>query len=87
MRATEIPAALEKAVREHFPRDVADAITRDTDALDAAIRNAQYAVDTAEELDLLIKAIASGVNDRLADWLVSTAAAPAAWLARQVGAF
>jgi hypothetical protein len=84
MRASQIPVVLEAAVREHFPKDVADAIAADTDGLQAAIRNAGYAADTPEELTALIGDIAAGVDDRLADWLMEQAQAPAAWLARQI---
>ncbi|MEU4234364.1 hypothetical protein AB0F17_59665 [Nonomuraea sp. NPDC026600] len=84
MRAKEIPAVLEAAVREHFPEDVAQAITGDADALGAAVYHASYAADTPDDLEALIKAIAAEVDDHLADWLVSAAAAPAAWLASQI---
>lgn len=87
MRARDIPAALDQAIREHFPDDVANAITSKSDAWGAAVRSVQYAVDTPGELDQLIKEIAAQVDDRLADWLVSSAAAPAAWLAKQIGDF
>lgn len=85
MRAKEIPAVLEAAVRKHFPEDVAAKINGDhEDALAAAARNAGYAADTPEDLDGLIKAIAADVDDRLADWLADDAEAPAAWLASQI---
>jgi hypothetical protein len=85
MRARDIPEVLWSAVREHFPDDVADAITGDgEDARATAVRNAGYAADTADELDALVKKIAAAVDDRLADWLTEQAEAPAAWLARQL---
>jgi hypothetical protein len=85
MRASEIPAVLAAAVREHFPEDVAAKINDDhEEAVAAAARNASYAAATPEDLDALIKAIADAVDDRLADWLVYDADAPAAWLAAQL---
>jgi hypothetical protein len=85
MRAKEIPDLLEAAVREHFPDDVAQAITGDhADALAAAARNAGYAADNPDDLDALVKAVAADVDDRLADWLVDEADAPAAWLAAKI---
>lgn len=87
MRAKEIPQHLQAAVRKHFPEDVAAAINGDSDALGAAAYNAGVAADTPQDLDNLIKSIASQVDDRLADWLVDDAEAPAAWLASQLRAY
>lgn len=85
MRAKDIPGHLWSAVRQHFPDDVADAIAGDhEEARAAAVRCAGYAADTPEDLDAAVKAIASLVNDRTADWLVDGADSPAAWLAAQL---
>uniref|UniRef100_UPI003F494434 hypothetical protein n=1 Tax=Streptosporangium sp. CA-256172 TaxID=3240076 RepID=UPI003F494434 len=84
MRAHLIPDLLTEAIRTHFPDDVAEAITADTEPMAAAIHLAGQAASSPEELTALIAAIAADVDDRLADWLAERAENPAAWLATQI---
>ncbi|OLT12943.1 hypothetical protein BJF79_03320 [Actinomadura sp. CNU-125] len=82
MCALQATQHLATEIRDSFDSDVADAILADTDPLEVAARLCKDA--TADDVTATVKAIASDIDDGLADWLVEQADSPAAWFCGQV---
>lgn len=84
MRKAEAAEALGKSLKNHFPSDVAAAITNDSNMFDRIVANVVRGEVEATTLDGRIDVVASDTNDGTKDWLVDTADSPAGWLYGQM---
>lgn len=80
MRAAEAAEALAKSLKNHFPDDVAAAITADAPALREVVASVVGEEIDAPTLDGRIFVIAVNTNDATKDRLASGSGSPAAWL-------
>lgn len=83
MRAAQAIERVTAQVREMFHTDVGEAIIGDTELFEAAARLLGREADTEQEITDAIAAIADGIDDGLADWLVESAEAPGGWFYSQ----
>lgn len=84
MRAAEARKTLANQIAAHFASDVAEAFTADQTMYEQCARKLGHNVVGADEMQAVIKAIAEGVDDGLADWLAENAESPAGWLYAQI---
>ena len=84
MRASQAIETATGLLRKNLDDDVAEAIIRDTEPFEAAARALGHTANTPDDLTALLTQVIGQIDDRAADWLVSTADSPGAWFYRQV---
>lgn len=80
MRASDARTALTAQVETHFESDVAAALIADSVMYEQCARKLGRSVETAEQIEDAVKAIAEQVDDDLSDRLTEEAESPAGWL-------
>jgi hypothetical protein len=84
MRASQAIETATDLLRKELDDDVAEAIIGDTDPFEAAARALGHTADNADDLAAILTQVIEGIDDRAADWLVSSADSPGAWFYRQI---
>lgn len=83
MRDAQLIPHVTAAIEEAFDADVAEAITGD-DMLKPLARRLNRDYDTPEQITAAITAVAEGLDDGTADWLVEHADSPAGWVLSRI---